>query len=388
VTPLSSRAAAAAPLRVGPFTVDPPVVLAPMAGVTNTAFRRLCREFGGGLYVSEMITSRALVERDDETMRMLAFGPDERPRSVQLYGVDPGVVGRAVAVLVAEDRADHVDLNFGCPVAKVTRKGGGAALPYRRGLLRAIVRAAVRAAGDVPVTVKTRTGIDDDHLTYLDAGRIAEDEGAAAVALHGRTASQFYAGDADWSAIARLKEAVTSIPVLGNGDLWTASDALRMTRETGCDGVVVGRGCLGRPWLFRSLEAVFAGLPDPGEPPLGEVASVMRRHARLLADHRGEHRASREFRKHAGWYLKGFPVGSATRTALGGVDSLAGLDALLDDVVGRLGADAAYPAEVVSGPRGKSGGGGRRVVLPEGWLDDPESASAPAAGAELAVSGG
>ena len=240
-------------LRIGPIELDAPVVLAPMAGITNTAFRRLCREYGAGLYVSEMITSRALVERNATTMRLITHHESETPRSIQLYGVDPATVAEAVRILVAEDRADHIDLNFGCPVPKVTRKGGGAALPWKRELFRDIVTGAVRAAGDVPLTIKMRKGIDADHLTYLEAGRIAEDAGVAAVALHARTAAEFYSGQADWSAIAKLKETVTSVPVLGNGDIWSAEDAVRMMAETGCDGVVVGRGCLGRPWLFGDL---------------------------------------------------------------------------------------------------------------------------------------
>src|SRR5665648_667406 len=245
------------PLRIGPIVVDTPVVLAPMAGVTNRAFRRLCREHGAGLYVAEMVTSRALVERTPESMRIIAHDDDERPRSVQVYGVDPATVGAAVRMLASEDRADHVDLNFGCPVPKVTRKGGGAVLPWKRDLFAAIVRAAVDAAAPygVPVTVKMRKGIDDDHLTYLEAGRAAEDAGVAAIALHARTAADYYSGTADWDAIARLKEAVTSIPVLGNGDIWSAEDALAMVAQTGCDGVVVGRGCQGRPWLFADLAA-------------------------------------------------------------------------------------------------------------------------------------
>ncbi len=209
-------------LTLGTHQVDPPVVLAPMAGITNVAYRRLCREYGAGLYVSEMVTSRALVERNAETLRMVAFHAGEAPRSLQLYGVDPHVVGEAVRMVVAEDLADHVDLNFGCPVPKVTKKGGGSALPYKRRLFRAIVRAAVAASdGAVPITVKIRKGIDDETLTYLDAGRTAQEEGAAWVALHGRTAAQMYGGTADWRAIARLKDAV-DIPVLGNGDIWTA----------------------------------------------------------------------------------------------------------------------------------------------------------------------
>jgi nifR3 family TIM-barrel protein len=319
----------AATLKIGPHAVWPPVVLAPMAGITNQPFRTLCRDYGGGLYVSEMITTRALVERDPETMRLIEFGEHERPRSLQLYGVDPDVVREAVTMIVAEDRADHIDLNFGCPVPKVTRKGGGAALPWKRDLLRAVLRNAVHAAGSVPVTMKMRKGIDDDHLTYLDAGRIAEDEGVAAVALHGRTAAQAYSGQADWDAIAQLKEHVTSVPVLGNGDIWEADDALRMMRRTGCDGVVVGRGCLGRPWLFRSFDRAFAGRPDDRHPTLGEVAAVMRRHAGLMVDWLGEDKGCRDFRKHVSWYLKGFGVGGETRHRLALVSSLAELDDLL-----------------------------------------------------------
>ena len=232
-----------------------------MAGVTNVAFRRLCRSYGAGLYVSEMITARALVEGNAKTLAMAAFDPDEPVRSVQLCGVDPTVMGAAVRRLVDEIGVDHIDLNFGCPAGKVTRQGGGAALPVHRALFRAIVSAAVGAAGSVPVTVKLRIGVDDDHITFLEAGRIAEGEGVAAVTLHARTAEQLYSGTADWRAIAELKAAVTSIPVLGNGDLWEASDALAMVAATGCDGVVVGRGCLGRPWLFRDLADAFAGRP-------------------------------------------------------------------------------------------------------------------------------
>jgi len=369
-------------MRIGPFVVSPPVVLAPMAGITNQPFRTLCREYGGGLYVSEMITTRALVERDAETMRLIEFGRQESPRSLQLYGVDPAVVREAVTMIVAEDRADHIDLNFGCPVPKVTRKGGGAALPWKRDLLRSVLRAAVGAAGRVPVTMKMRKGIDDDHLTYLDAGRIAEDEGVAAVALHGRTAAQAYSGQADWAAVARLKEAVTSVPVLGNGDVWEAADALRMMRETGCDGVVVGRGCLGRPWLFRALDRAFAGLPDEVGPDLGEVADVMRRHAGLMAQWLGEDKGAREFRKHVSWYLKGFAVGGETRNRLALVSSLQELD----DLLATLDASEPFPAVAVGAPRGRAGSP-RRVVLPEGWLAG-RSGGILDADAELAVSGG
>ncbi|HEY0138528.1 MAG TPA: tRNA dihydrouridine synthase DusB, partial [Nannocystis sp.] len=269
-----------AALQVGPLRVWPPVVLAPMAGVTNYPFRALCRRFGAGLYVSEMITARPLVRGDAQSRRLADFGPGEAPRSLQLYGVDPADIGAAVRWLVGEGRVDHVDLNFGCPVRKVTRKGGGAAIPLKRNLLRAIVRAAVQAAGAVPVTMKFRIGVDDALTTFETAGKIGEDEGCAAVGLHARTAAQGYSGTARWAAIARLKQHVTRIPVLGNGDIWEASDALRMMRETGCDGVIVGRGCLGRPWLFRDLNDVFHGREPRNPPTLGEVVDIMITHAR------------------------------------------------------------------------------------------------------------
>ncbi|WP_344685011.1 tRNA dihydrouridine synthase DusB [Saccharopolyspora taberi] len=370
-------------LKIGPYEVDPPVVLAPMAGITNVAFRRLCREYGAGLYVCEMITSRALVERHPTTMQMITFDPDEHPRSMQLYGVDPATMGQAARMIVDEGLADHIDMNFGCPVPKVTRKGGGSALPYKRRLFGEIVRAAVRAAepAGVPVTVKFRIGIDDEHITYLDAGRIAEDNGAAAVALHGRTAAQRYSGQADWTAITRLKETVRSIPVLGNGDIFSAQDALRMVAETGCDGVVVGRGCLGRPWLFRDLQAAFAGEPIPEGPSLGEVTRVLRRHAELLADHMGEQKGLRDLRKHMAQYLRGFPVGSDLRHRFGLVSSLAELDDLLAD----LDPDVPFPSDA-EGPRGRQGSAGK-VVLPEGWLDDPDELCVPTE-AEIDHNGG
>ncbi len=359
-------------LRIGPLALAAPVVLAPMAGITNTAFRRLCREHGAGLYVSEMITSRALVERTPESMRLIRHHESETPRSIQLYGVDPATVERAVRMLADEDRADHIDLNFGCPVPKVTRKGGGAALPWKLGLFREIVERAVRAAGALPVTVKMRTGIDEEHLTYLDAGRIAEDAGVAAVALHARTAAQHYSGAADWSAIARLKDAVTSIPVLGNGDIWSADDAVRMIATTGCDGVVVGRGCLGRPWLFGDLAAALGGSGDEGRrirPGLGFVASAFRRHAELLVEffEGDEGRACRDIRKHVAWYFKGYAVGGELRARLAAVESLAHLDELL----GELDADQPYPGEAAEGQRGRAGTP-KTPALPERWLESRE----------------
>ncbi len=379
------------PLRIGRHTADAPVVLAPMAGITNQAFRALCRSFGpGGVYVSEMITSRALVERTPESMRLIKHDPDESPRSVQLYGVDPVTVGAAVRMLVDENHADHIDLNFGCPVAKVTRKGGGAALPWKSGLFRAIVRAAVRAAepAGVPVTVKMRVGVDEDHITYLDAGRAATEEGAAAVALHARTAAQYYSGTADWDAISRLRDALPAhVPVLGNGDIWSAEDAVAMVTKTGCDGVVVGRGCLGRPWLFADLTAAFDGRPDRVRPDLVTVARTLRRHTDLLAEHYGEQeRACRDIRKHIAWYFKGYPVGNRIRTGLATVPTLERMDELLAE----LDLTMDYPGEPAEGPRGRTASA-KRVALPDGWLDSRELTGASLDAireAELSVSGG
>jgi nifR3 family TIM-barrel protein len=372
-----------APLALGPLRVDPPVVLAPMAGVTNAPFRTLCRRFGAGLYVSEMITARALVEGHRKTRLLASFAPEERPRSLQLYGVDPKTVGEAVAQLVGEGQVDHIDMNFGCPVRKVTRRGGGAAIPARPRLLARIVRAAVAHAGDVPVTLKFRIGVDARLVTFLDAGRIGQEEGCVAVALHARTAAQLYEGGADWEAIAALKQAVQHIPVLGNGDIFEAHDALRMMRTTGCDGVVVGRGCLGRPWLFRDLADVFAGR-DPSDPPrLGAVCDTMREHAGLLAAFQGEGPALRAFRKHAAWYTKAFPDSARLRQRLLGISTLAELDAIL----GELDRATPFPPEAMRVPRGKHGGT-QRVVLPEGFLDQLEDDTPPGPDAEDPGSGG
>ncbi len=384
-------------LHIGPIELDVPVVLAPMAGITNTAYRRLCREFGAGLYVSEMITSRALVERTRESMRLITHHESETTRSIQLYGVDPATMREAVTMLVAENLADHIDMNFGCPVAKVTRKGGGAALPWKRDLFRSIIEESVKAAGDIPVTVKMRKGIDSDHLTYLEAAKAAEGAGVAAIALHARTAADFYSGQADWSAIRTLKETITSVPILGNGDIWSAEDAIRMVEETGCDGVVVGRGCLGRPWLFGDLASAFrvrAGELDAdtaartkAQPDLGVVVAAFRRHTELLVEFFGdENHACRDIRKHVAWYFKGYPVGHEVRASLSMVSSLAEMD----DVLATLDGSLPYPGAEAEGPRGRAGSP-KRPALPERWLDShdlglPERAEL--VGAELHHSGG
>jgi nifR3 family TIM-barrel protein len=373
-----------APLRLGPMAVWPPVVLAPMAGVTNPPFRTLCRRYGAGLYVSEMITARALVEGNRKTLLLAGFGAEEATRSLQLYGVDPRYVGEAVRLLVGEGRIDHLDMNFGCPVRKVTSKGGGAAIPLKPRLLRRIVQAAVAAAGAVPVTIKFRIGIDERYQTYLEAGRIGQEEGCAAVGLHARTAAQLYDGAARWDAIARLKQAVPRIPVLGNGDVWEAGDALRMMRTTGCDGVIVGRGCLGRPWLFRDLADVFDGREPQNPPGLGAVVDVMLEHARLLSDWlRDEASAMKAFRKHSSWYTKCFPGSAPLRQRLMQVLRLEELHEVLASVDRSL----PYPPEAMRVPRGKTSGT-QKVALPEGYLDHLDDDQAPGPEAETADSGG
>jgi nifR3 family TIM-barrel protein len=372
-----------AELAIGGIAVWPPVVLAPMAGVTNAPFRTLCKRYGAGLYVSEMITARALVEGNEKTLRLAGFSPEEKPRSLQLYGVDPYWVGEAVAWLVGEGHVDHLDMNFGCPVRKVTRRGGGAALPLKTRLLRNIVREAVKRAGPVPVTLKFRIGIDDVHTTFRDTGRIAADEGCAAIALHARTAAQHYDGEARWAAIAELKALVPEIPVLGNGDIWEAEDALRMMRTTGCDGVVVGRGCLGRPWLFRDLADVFDGRAPLDPPNFGAVADAMLEHARLLAAWFGEPYGVRGFRKHATWYTKGFRDSKALRVRLCEVGSIEELERILAGID----RDEPFSPLAMRVPRGKSGGT-QTVSLPDGYLDQLDDDSPPGAEAEDPSSGG
>ncbi|MEO6653225.1 MAG: tRNA dihydrouridine synthase DusB [Ilumatobacteraceae bacterium] len=378
------------PLRIGDFTPAVPVVLAPMAGVTNAAFRSMCRDFGPDLvYVNEMVMSTAVVHRNDRTRQMMRFEADESPRSLQLYGSDPDMLGRAVHLVCDEGLVDHVDLNFGCPAAKVTRKGGGAAVPAKPALLRAILRAAVGAAQPygVPVTAKFRMGLWDDLRTDITTGLIAADEGVEWIALHARTVEQHYSGDAAWEAIAELKQAVAGIPVLGNGDIWEASDALAMIEHTGCDGVVIGRGCLGRPWLFGDLVSVLSGGAVGPPRLLGAVVDTMREHAHRLVAHYGggdqEPYAMRDFRKHTGWYVSGYPVGPAVRRAMSMVSSLGELD----DLIGPL--DRTLPI-VDGGERIKRGhtNGPRKVSLPDGYLDDRDDVTVPDDGHVMALSGG
>ena len=373
-------------VQIGPFTPVVPVVLAPMAGVTNAPFRTICREFAPGLmYVNEMVMATAVVHGNGKTNRMMTFTPDETPRSLQIYGSDPVMLGEAIRMLCSEGRVDHIDMNFGCPAAKVTRKGGGAAVPAKPRLLEAILRAAVEAASPygVPITAKFRKGLFDELPTFISTGRIAVQEGVAAIALHARTAEQHYAGLADWNAIGELKAAVPEIPVLGNGDIWEASDAVAMMRQTGCDGVVVGRGCLGRPWLFANLVDALQGRQVAPSPRLGAVVEIMARHARLLADHLGEDLACRDFRKHTAWYMTGYPVGGEMRKRFSNISTLAELDDLIALVDPML-------ELVPGGERIRRGhtNGPIKVALPHGYLDHLDDATPPDDAHVMALSGG
>ena len=388
-TPARAKQLKLPPLQLGNHTIDTPVVLAPMAGVTNKAFRRLCRDYGGGLYVTEMVTARSLVERNPESLRIIDHDGDEKIRSIQIYGVDAVNVGKAIRMVVEEDRADHIDLNFGCPVPKVTKLGGGSALPWKTDLFTAIVQTAVCEAsrGDVPLTIKMRKGIDEDHLTYLESAKIARDAGVAAIALHGRTAAQHYSGKADWDSIARLREAIPDVPILGNGDIFSAEDAIAMVEQTGVDGIVVGRGCQGRPWLFGDLQNAFEGSEERHRPSVSEVADMIYRHAELLVETFGdETRGLREIRKHVAWYFHGYPVGGKLRAKMSTVPTLEAFREYLAELDHSIG----YPGAAVEGPRGRAGNP-KKPHLPDGWLNSRVLGDAERLGlvdAELDISGG
>lgn len=357
-----------ASVQLGPITVPVPVMLSPMAGVTNWPFRLLCREYGpDGLYVGEMVTARALVARNPKAFRLCRFAPQEKVRSLQLYGVDPQIMEQATRMVVDAGWADHIDMNFGCPVPKVTRHGGGSALPWKTDLFAELVHrvVAVCSPAGIPVTAKIRVGIDHQHETFMEAAHIAQEEGCAAVTLHARTTAEYYGGHADWDRIAELVQAI-DIPVFGNGDIWTAEDALDMFAQTGCAGVAIGRGCQGRPWLFADIAAALAGSPERQEPTLGQVGAIVARHARLLVEfYDGDERmAVHDMRKHVAWYLKGFAVGGQVRRDFMACESLEDMDRCIAD----LDQDMPYPQAVAGKPRGRVRYA-KKVRLPYGWLD-------------------
>ena len=332
INALASSMAKYKPLRIGPWLrIWPPVILAPMAGVTNWPYRKICRDFGAGLCVTEMVSARAILEDNRRTQEIAGFGPGESPRSIQLVGADPAVMAEGIRRVLPG--IDHIDLNFGCPVPKVTRKGAGAAAPVDPDNFRALVRAAVRAAEPVPVTVKLRLGLDEDRFTFREAARIAEGEGCAAVGLHARTVAQMYSGKARWEYIRELKGLV-SIPVLGNGDVFHASDAFRLLDSTGCDGVIIGRGCLGNPWLFADLKRLFEGNGVPAPPTLEEVVRVIRLHYSLLRSHFALPRAADMFiRKFGTWYARGLENAAAIRREFQKIDGPEDLERILESMI-------------------------------------------------------
>ena len=356
------------PVDLGKIHIATPVVLSPMAGITNWPFRVLCREYGpDGLYVAEMITARALVARNPKALRLCRFAPSEKVRSLQLYGVDPLIVEQAARIVVDENMADHVDLNFGCPVPKVTRRGGGSALPWKTDLLQEILHRVVSVCNPagILVTAKFRVGIDEDHQTFMQAGHIAQEEGCAAVTLHARTTAEYYGGHSDWSRIGELVEAL-NIPVFGNGDIWGADDALAMFKETGCAGVAIGRGCQGRPWIFADIRSACNGSNNRVNPSLGQVGKVILRHLNLLVDfYDGDERmAVHDLRKHVAWYLKGFPVGGGTRKSFMECESIEDVQRNID----ALDSSLKLPEQVLDTPRGRVRFA-KKVHLPYGWLD-------------------
>lgn len=356
------------PVDLGKIHIATPVVLSPMAGITNWPFRVICREYGpDGLYVAEMITARALVARNPKALRLCRFAPNEKVRSLQLYGVDPSIVELAARIVVDENMADHVDLNFGCPVPKVTRRGGGSALPWKTDLLQEILHRVVSVCdpAGIPVTAKFRVGIDENHETFMQAGHIAQEEGCAAVTLHARTTAEYYGGHSDWSRIAELVDAL-DIPVFGNGDIWGADDALAMFKETGCAGVALGRGCQGRPWIFADIRSACNGSNDRVNPSLGQVCKVILRHLELLVEfYDGDERmAVHDLRKHIAWYLKGFPVGGGTRKSFMECESIEDVQRNID----ALDSSLKLPEQVLDTPRGRVRFA-KKVHLPYGWLD-------------------
>lgn len=316
-------------LKIGTVLLDNPVILAPMAGVTDLPFRVLCREQGAGLVCMEMISAKAIYYRNKNTQQLMKTVPGERPVSLQLFGSDPEILG-AMARQIEDRPFDILDLNMGCPVPKVVNNGEGSALMRNPELVRRIVTAVVSAVSK-PVTVKIRKGFDDASVNAVEIAKIIEDCGAAAVAVHGRTREQYYSGEADWDIIRRVKEAV-GIPVIGNGDVTSPERAAAMLSQTGCDGIMVGRACRGNPWIFKRIVRYLETgelLPDPTKE---EIKAMILRHARMQAEEKGEYIALREMRKHVAWYTAGIPHSARLRARVNEISCMEELTALLEQI--------------------------------------------------------
>lgn len=314
------------PLKIGSVTLPNNLILAPMAGVTDLPFRLLCKEQGAGLLCMEMVSAKAILYKNRNTESLLEIDPRENPVSLQLFGSDPEIIS-TIAHQIEERPFDILDLNMGCPVPKIVNNGEGSALMKNPKLAGEIIRRTVRAI-DKPVTVKIRKGFDGEHINAVEMAKIAEDAGAAAVAVHGRTREQFYSGRADWDIIRQVKEAV-SIPVIGNGDLLTAEDVIAMEEQTGCDGFMIARGAQGNPWIFRQILHYFETGEHLAKPTIEEVTQMILRHARMMLEFKGEYIGIREIRKHAAWYTAGYPNSARLRVAINNVESFEALEELL-----------------------------------------------------------
>ena len=310
----------------GNVEIPNPFVLAPMAGVTDLAFRRLCKEQGAGLICMEMVSAKAILYKNKNTEELLTIDPREKPVSLQLFGSDPDIMSE-IAKQIEERPFDILDINVGCPVPKVVNNGDGSALMKNPLLAGKIIEKTAKAIKK-PVTVKIRKGFDDDHINAVEMAHIAEESGAAAIAVHGRTREQFYSGKADWDIIRQVKEAV-SIPVIGNGDILTADDVIRMQDETNCDGFMIARGAEGNPWIFKQILHYFETGEKLEKPSFAEVTDMILRHAQMQIGFKGEYTGIREMRKHVAWYTAGFPHSAKLRKRVNEVESMEALEELL-----------------------------------------------------------
>ena len=321
-------------LQIGNVTLENNLILAPMAGVTDLPFRLLCKEQGAALCCMEMVSAKGIMYNNKNTESLLTVDERERPVSLQLFGSDPEIMG-AMAAKIEHRNFDILDINMGCPVPKVVNNGDGSALMKNPVLAGKIIESMVKAI-DKPVTVKIRKGFDDEHINAVEMAHVAQESGAAAVAVHGRTREQFYSGKADWSIIADVKNAV-SIPVIGNGDILDAKDVIAMKEQTNCDGFMIGRGAQGNPWIFHQILNYFETGELIGKPPMEEMVKTMLRHAKLQIEFKGDYLGIREMRKHAAWYTAGYKGASKLRGRINDVESYEELEALFEEFMKQYG---------------------------------------------------